>query len=72
MDAAFQDIFELSCEKGFRGIIDEARWQMQATPETVTAFIETLSALPDHYHRAMLTYTKPWLVLERGHPLPSR
>ena len=27
MDAEFQDIFELSCEKGFRAIIDEARWQ---------------------------------------------
>ncbi|AOV18742.1 hypothetical protein BJI67_15990 (plasmid) [Acidihalobacter aeolianus] len=56
MDAEFQDIFELSCEKGFRAIIDEARWQMQADPEAVTAFIETLSALPDHYHRAMVTY----------------
>jgi hypothetical protein len=56
MDAEFQDIFELSCEKGFRAIIDEARWQMQATPEAVTDFIEILSALPDHYHRAMVTY----------------
>ncbi len=25
MDAECQDIFELSCEKGFRAIIDEAR-----------------------------------------------
>ena len=56
MDAEFQDIFELSCEKGFRAIIDEARWQMQADPEGLTAFIETLSTLPDHYHRAMVTY----------------
>ena len=24
MDAEFQDIFELSCEKGFRAILDEA------------------------------------------------
>ena len=38
MDAEFQDIFELSCEKGFRAIIDEARWQMQADPEGLTAF----------------------------------
>lgn len=25
MDAKFRDIFEMSCEKGFRAIIDEAR-----------------------------------------------
>lgn len=56
MDAEFQDIFELGCEKGFRAIIDEARWQMQADPETLTEFIEALSVLPDHYHRAMVTY----------------
>ncbi len=56
MDAAFQDIFEPGCEKGFRAIIDEARWQMQANPEGLTAFIETLSALPDHYPRAMVAY----------------
>lgn len=52
----FQDIFELSCEKGFRAIIDEARWQMQSEPDKLTDFIETLSALPNHYHRAMVTY----------------
>lgn len=46
MDAEVQEVFKLSREKGFRGIIDEACWQMQVTPETVTAFIETLSALP--------------------------
>jgi hypothetical protein len=40
MDAEFQDSFELSC--GFRTIIDETRWQMQATPEALTGFIETL------------------------------
>lgn len=54
MDAEFQDIFDLSCEKGFRAIIDEARWQMQANPEALTEFVETLSALPNHYHRAMI------------------
>lgn len=56
IDAEFQDIFELSCEKGFRAIIDEARWQMRANPETLTELVETLSALPNHYHRAMVTY----------------
>lgn len=28
MDAEFQDIFELSGEKGFRAFIDEASWQV--------------------------------------------
>lgn len=56
MDAQFRDIFEISCEKGFRAIIDEARWQMRKTPDNLTAFIETLSALPSHYHRAMVAY----------------
>lgn len=40
-DAEFRDIFEMSCEKGFRAIIDEARWRMRAKPEALTSFIET-------------------------------
>lgn len=56
MDAEFQEIFELSCEKGFKAIIDEARRQMQTDSETLTEFIKPLSMLPDHYHRAMVTY----------------
>jgi len=56
IDAEFQDIFDLSCEKGSQAIIDEARWQMQATPDVLTTFIESLSALPNHYHRAMTIY----------------
>lgn len=56
MDAEFGNIFEMSCEKGFRAIIDEARWQMQTDPEALAEFVETLSAMPNHYHRAMSTY----------------
>jgi hypothetical protein len=56
LDAEFRDIFEMSCEKGFKAIIDEAEWQMQPTPEKLTGFIDALSAQPSHYHRAMLTY----------------
>jgi hypothetical protein len=33
MDAEFRDIFEMSCEKGFQAIIDEAKWQMQESPD---------------------------------------
>ncbi|MDD2762230.1 MAG: hypothetical protein PHH11_18280 [Methylomonas sp.] len=46
----------MSCEKGFKAIIDEAEWQMQFNSETLAAFIDTLSAQPSHYYRAMLTY----------------
>lgn len=56
MDAEFRDIFEMSCEKGFRAIIDEARWQMRDVPENLAGFIETLSTLPSHYNRAMVAY----------------
>lgn len=52
LDAQFREIFEMSCEKGFLAIIDEAGWQLRETSEDTTPFIETLSALPDHYHRA--------------------
>jgi hypothetical protein len=56
MDAEFRDIFEISCEKGFRAIIDESRWQLREYPDDLTSLIESLSALPNHYHRAMVTY----------------
>lgn len=56
MDAEFREIFEISCEKGFRAIIDEADWHQQSTPETHAAFVEMLSALSNHYERAMITF----------------
>lgn len=56
MDTEFRDIFEMSCEKGFRAIIDEANWQMRETPYELQTFIEKLSALSNHYERAMATF----------------
>ncbi|MEA3275521.1 MAG: hypothetical protein U9Q81_09600 [Pseudomonadota bacterium] len=56
MDAAFHDIFEMSCEKGFRAIIDEASWQMRADPDALRTFVVSLAALPNHYARAMVAY----------------
>jgi hypothetical protein len=56
MDAEFRDIFEMSCEKGFQAIIDEASWQMRETPDDLTSFVEKLSALSNHYERAMVTF----------------
>jgi len=56
MDAEFRDIFEMSCERGFRAIIDEANWQLQEDPDAFKTFIEKLSALSNHYERAMITF----------------
>jgi len=56
MDTEFRDIFEMSCEKGFQAIIDEAGWQLRENQDNFTSFIETLSAMPNHYERAMTTF----------------
>ena len=58
MDAMFREIFDMSCKKGFKAIIDEARWQFQnqGTPEQIEPFVDALSELPNHYHRAMVTF----------------
>lgn len=56
MDAEFRDIFDMSCEKGFLAIIDEAQWQLRETPEALTPFVEGLSTLPNHFERAMLSF----------------
>jgi hypothetical protein len=56
MDAEFRDIFELSCEKGFRAIIDEAEWHLANDPHSRTGFVEKLAALANHFERAMVTF----------------
>ena len=56
MDAEFKDIFELSCEKGFRAIIDEASWQIREDPNALASFVGMLSALSNHYERAMIAF----------------
>jgi len=56
LDAEFQEIFEMGCEKGFCAIRDEASWQMRDDPADLELFVEELSALPNHYHRAMVTF----------------
>lgn len=56
MDAELREIFQLSCEKGFRAIIDEAEWQLREDPEAHSAFVEDLAALSNHYERAMITF----------------
>lgn len=54
MDTAFREIFEMSCEKGFTAIIDEAGFQFN--DNNFAVFVEKLSALPNHYQRAMITF----------------
>ncbi|MBN1548945.1 MAG: hypothetical protein JW902_20005 [Syntrophaceae bacterium] len=56
MDAEFRDIFDMSCEKGFRAIIDEANWQMRDNADALSSFIEMLSGLSNHYERVMITF----------------
>ena len=56
IDAEFRDIFEMSCEKGVGAIIDEASWHLVETPADLNAFVEKLSAMQNHYERAMVTF----------------
>ncbi|MEX0963778.1 MAG: hypothetical protein WDZ52_07035 [Pseudohongiellaceae bacterium] len=56
MDTVFREVFNLSCEKGFKAIIDEANWQLRETPDAIPPFVDALSKLPNHYHRAMVTF----------------
>jgi hypothetical protein len=41
MDAEFRDIFEMSCEKGFRAILDEAAWHLEAEPQRYAELVES-------------------------------
>lgn len=68
MDAEFREIFEMSSEKGFRAILDEAEFQL--ADEAFTAFVEKLSTLPSHFDRAMiafLDFNSSWKGANRFH-----
>ena len=56
MDADFRDIFEMSCENGFRAILDEAEFHLAKEPQAHAEFVEKLAALANHYERAMVTF----------------
>ena len=56
MDSEFREIFALSCEKGFRAIIDEADYQLGGTPAARDALVEHLGGLANDYERAMVTF----------------
>jgi hypothetical protein len=56
VDAELRDIFALCCEKGFLAILDEARWHLRETPEAIATLVENLSALSNHFERAMVNF----------------
>ena len=56
MDADFREIHDLCDEGGFISIRDEAEWQYRNHPAALSAFVTSLSSLPDHYERAMVTF----------------
>ncbi|MDP2785511.1 MAG: hypothetical protein Q8O38_13100 [Sulfurimicrobium sp.] len=56
IDAVFSDIFDMSCEKGFKAILTETPHQFKDQPEKIPEFVDMLSALPNHFERAMTTY----------------
>jgi hypothetical protein len=56
MDAELRGIFDLSCEKGFRAILDEAGWHFRFEPDAYNSFAESLATLSNHHERAMLTF----------------
>lgn len=53
LEAEFRQVFEMSCEKGIRTLLDEARWCWPEGSRELEAFIGTLSSQPGHFHRAM-------------------
>jgi len=56
MEADFREVFELSTEKGFQAIVDEAEWHLRDQQEEREAFVQKLSALANHFERAMVTF----------------
>ena len=56
MDAELREISEMSSEKGWCAIRDEAEWQLREMPEQFAQFVETLAALDSHDERAMVTF----------------
>ena len=56
MELDFREIFKMSCRKGVQAILDATQSRGDDTPESVTAFIESLSTMPDHFHRSMATW----------------
>ena len=72
LEAEFRQVFEMSCEKGIRTLLDEARWCWPEGSRELEVFIGTLSSQPGHFHRAMaalLEHQECWRSAVRSyHP----
>lgn len=70
MEADFREILELSDDKGFRAIADEAHWHLEDQPETLSGLLAALAALDDHGARVMtvfLDHNEFWKGATRFH-----
>ncbi|TXL78254.1 hypothetical protein FHP25_08685 [Vineibacter terrae] len=56
MEAEFTEVFDMACEKGARAILDEAQWQMRASPDSYKAFADKLASMPGHFERAVSVF----------------
>ena len=56
MDAEFREIFTMSCESGFRAILDEAEWHLKSASQEYTELVDKLAALANHCERAIVTF----------------
>ncbi|HZQ00789.1 MAG TPA: hypothetical protein VE999_02100 [Gemmataceae bacterium] len=56
MEADFRGIFDVSSERGYRAILDEAKYHVAVDSEAYVALVEKLAALPGHADRAMTVF----------------
>ena len=56
METVFRQIFEMSCQKGFTAIIDEAKFQLGEDIEEHKRFTSNLAELPNHFHRSLTVF----------------
>ncbi|MBK1720313.1 hypothetical protein [Thiocystis violacea] len=56
LEVDLRQIFDMSCEKGWLAILDEARWRFVSETEEYATFCDQLSSLSSHYARAMTTF----------------
>ncbi len=54
IDSEFKEIFEMSCEKGFCAIRDEAEFHFQGLE--LAEFVEKMASLSSHEEPAMITF----------------
>lgn len=56
LDTEMLEIFGMCNEKGFLAILDEVRWQLRNNPDEIPPLVDSLSAMPNHFERAMIIF----------------